>query len=64
LGEVYRPENVVHGKEKPVPGLIPTPIPQPITPTRLEELSRDIESIKVELAKIKLALRANGIAIE
>lgn len=64
MGEVYRPENVVQRTENPVPGLISKPIPQPITPTRLEEISRDIESIKVELAKIKLALRANGIAIE
>lgn len=64
LGEVYRPEDVMHRREKPVPDLIPKPIPQPITPTSLEEISRDIESIKVEVAKIKLTLRAHGIAIE
>ena len=64
LGEVYRPEDVVRRRRKPVPNLTPKPTPQPITPTSLEEISREIELIKVEVAKIKLALRAHGVAIE
>jgi hypothetical protein len=64
VGKVYGPEDVVHRKGKPVPDLTPAPMPQPLTPIRLEEIRRDIESIKVEIAKIKLALKAHGIAIE
>lgn len=64
MGKVYGPEDVVHRKGKPVPDLTPAPMPQPLTPIRLEEIRRDIESIKVEIAKIKLALKAHGIAIE
>jgi len=64
LGEVYRPEDVVHRRGKPVPDLMPKTIPQPVTPISLEEISRDIELIKVELANIKLALKAHGIVIE
>jgi hypothetical protein len=64
VGKVYGPEDVVHRKEKPVPDLTPAPMPQPLTPIRLEEIRRDIESIKVEIAKIKLALKAHSIAIE
>ena len=64
MGKVYGPEDVVHRKGKPVPDLTHAPMPQPITPIRLKEIRRDIESIKVEIAKIKLALKAHGIAIE
>lgn len=74
MGKVYGPEDVVPRKEKPVPDLTPAPMPQPLTPIRLEEvrrdiesieeIRRDIESIKVEIAKIKLALKAHSIAIE
>jgi hypothetical protein len=64
VGKVYGPEGVVHRKGKPVPDLTPAPMPQPITPIRLKEIRRDIASIKVEIAKIKLALKAHGIAIE
>ena len=74
MGEVYGPEDVVHRNGKPVPDLPPASMPQPLTPIRLEEtrkdiesieeIRRDIESIKVEIAKIKLALKAHSIAIE
>jgi hypothetical protein len=64
VGEVYGPEDVVHRNGKPVPDLPPASMPQPLTPIRLEEIRRDIESIKVEIAKIKLALKAHSIAIE
>jgi hypothetical protein len=64
VGKVYGPEDVVHRNGKPVPDLPPASMPQPLTPIRLEEIRRDIESIKVEIAKIKLALKAHGITIE
>jgi hypothetical protein len=34
-----------------------------IKSTRLEETPRNIELIKVELAKIKLTLKARGVAV-
>ena len=52
MGEVYGPEDVVHRNEKPVSDLPPASMPQPLTPIRLEEIRRDIESIKVEIAKL------------
>ena len=64
MGEVYRPEDIVHRRGKSVHDLTPRPIPQPIMPTSIDATSQDIESIKVEIAKIKQALRAHGIAIE
>jgi hypothetical protein len=38
-------------------------IPQPIISSSLEDVIRDIKSLIVEIAKIKRALRAHGIAI-
>ena len=64
MGEVYGPEDVVHRNGKSVSDLPSASMPQPLTPIRLEEIRRDIESIKAEIAKIKLALKAHGIAIE
>ena len=56
-----KPEDIIQKKEKAIRDLIPRPIPQPI---RLEAILREIQSMKIEIAKIKLALRAQGIAIE
>ena len=64
MGKVYRPEDIIHRRGKPASDLTPKPIPQPVTPTGLDAILRDIESMKVEIAKIKRALRAHGIAIE
>lgn len=61
MGEVFRPEDVIRKKERPVPDLTPRPIPQPAS---LEAILREIQSMKIEITKIKLALRAHGIAIE
>ena len=64
MGEVRRPEDITRRRGKPVPDLTPRPIPRPITPTSIEDILRDIESMKVEIAKIKRALRTHGIVIE
>ena len=64
MGEVYRPEDIKYRREKPVSDLKPKPIPQPTTPANLEALLQEIESMKVEITKIKLALRAHGIGID
>lgn len=63
MGEVYRPEDLARRRRKPV-DLIPKRVTQPITLAELEEISRDIGSIKSELTKIKMALKAHGIEIE
>ena len=64
MGEVRRPEDIVHRRGKPSPDLTPRPIPRPITPSSLEEVMREIKSLSAEVAKIKKVLRAHGIAIE
>ena len=64
MGEVYSPKDIIHRTGKLVPDLTPRPIPQPTTPTSLEAILQDMESMKVEIAKINRALRAHGIAIE
>ena len=61
MGEVYRPEDLVGGKEKPSdlsPGL------RRVMPTTLQEAIREIRLLRAEVNKIKQVLRANGIAIE
>jgi hypothetical protein len=64
VGKVYGPEDVLHRRGKSVPDLTPEPLPQRYTPTRIEEISKDVELMKAELVKIKLAMKAHGIAIE
>jgi len=64
LGEVYRPEDIIQRKKRQIRDLTPTPIPQPATPTSLETILREIESMKAEITKIKQALRAHSIAIK
>jgi len=64
VGEVYRPEDVAQRRERPVSDLTPGSLPQPMTPTSLEAILRDIEVLKDEIAKIKLALRAHGITAD
>ena len=64
MGEIRRPEDIVHRRGKPSPDLTPRPIPRPITPISLEEVIREIKSLSAEVIKIKKGLRAHGIAIE
>ena len=63
MGEVRRLEDIIHRRGKPSPDLTPRPIPQPITSSSLEDLIREIKSLRAEIAKIKRALRAHGITI-
>ena len=61
MGEVYRPEDLVGGKEKPSdlsPGV------GIITPTTLQDVIREVRLLKAEVNKIKQVLRANGKVIE
>jgi len=61
MGEVYRPEDLVGGKEKPSdlsPGV------GIITPTTLQDVIREIRLLQTEVKKIKQVLRANGILVE
>ena len=64
MGEVRRPEDIVHRRGKPSPDLTPRPIPRPISPSSLEEVMLEIKSLGAEVVKIKKMLRAHGIAIE
>ena len=63
MGEVYRPEDIIHERRKSVHDLAPKLIPQPVTPNNLDDILRDMESMKDEIAKIKQALRAHGIVL-
>jgi hypothetical protein len=60
LGEVFKPEDVVK-KERRIADLPSTPIHRP---TNLDALVQEIVSIKRELTKIKVALRAHGITYD
>ena len=64
LGEVRRPEDIVHRRGQPSPDLTPKPIPWPIIPSSLADVIREIKSLRAEIAKIKRAFRTHGIAIE
>jgi hypothetical protein len=63
LGKVYGPDDVVSKRTKPIPDL-PGRFPELTSPKKLEDMSKDIESIKVELKNIKQALKDHGVAIE
>lgn len=64
MGEVRRPEDVIHGKRELSTDLTPRPIPRPIYPDSFDEVKREIKFLRIEIVKIKRALRAQGIAIE
>ncbi len=63
MGYVYKPEDVVKGK-KEVPDVKPTPIPRPLTPLDLGGLTEEVRLIKIEIEKIKRALRTHGIPVD
>ena len=63
MGAVYRPEDIIYGRKKSVNDLTPKPISQPVTPINMDDLVRDMESMKSEIAKIKQALRTHGILL-
>ena len=61
MGEVYRPEDLVGGKNKPSDI---SPMPSGVAPATLEEVIREVRLLKAEVNKIKQALRAKGIINE
>ena len=61
MGEVYRPEDLVGGKKKPSDL---SPLPSGIAPATLEDVIREVRLLKIEVNKIKQALRAKGIILE
>jgi hypothetical protein len=64
LGEVYRPEDILSRRQGKPSDLTPTPTRKPSTPHSLESIINEINSLKVEIAKIKEALKIHGITIE
>jgi len=61
VGEVYRPEDVIHGKKRSsdlAPNL------NGIIPTTLQNLMNEVKLLRAEVHKIKQVLRTNGIAID
>lgn len=63
MGKVYKPEDLTEEGKK-VPDIKPTPIPRPFTPTNLEAVLQEIRSLKLEIERIKSALRRHGIVVE
>jgi hypothetical protein len=63
MGEVYRPEDVIHRRERGVSDLGPGNIPKPSTPTDLGNLLQEVRELRIEVEKIKQALKSEGIII-
>jgi hypothetical protein len=62
LGEVFKPEDI-HRKRKKIPDLSPKPFPEPVVPSSFDDLLREVKDLKVEVEKIKNALKARGIPV-
>jgi len=62
LGEVFKPEDI-RRREKDIPDLGPKPFPKPVTPSGFDDLIREVRELRVEVEKIKKALRVRGIPI-
>ncbi|MFQ5711117.1 MAG: hypothetical protein ACE5GD_04960 [Candidatus Geothermarchaeales archaeon] len=63
MGKVYKPEDLTEEGKK-VPDIKPAPIPRPFIPTNLEAVLQEIRSLKLEIERIKSALRRHGIVVE
>jgi len=63
LGEVYKPEDIIHRKERGIPDLGPEIPSKPATPTGLGDLVREVRELRAEVEKIKGALKAKGILV-
>ena len=62
LGEVFKPEDI-HRKRKKIPDLNPKPFPEPVVPSSFDDLLQEVRELRVEIEKIKKALKARGIPI-
>jgi hypothetical protein len=61
MGEVYKPEDIVHGKRR---SSDLSPNLNRITPSGLQDIMRELRFLRAEVDKIKQVLRTNSIAIE
>ena len=64
MGEVLRPKDILQRRGKPALDLTPKPVPRPSIPRNIDDVLREIESLKAEIANIKRVLRVHGINIE
>jgi len=62
LGEVFKPEDI-HKRKEEIKDLVPKPFPKPVTPSNLEDLIREVRELRVEVEKIKKALKARSILV-
>jgi hypothetical protein len=62
LGEVFKPEDI-HKRKEEIKDLGPKPFPKPVTPSSLDDLIREVRELRIEVEKIKKALRTNGIPV-
>jgi hypothetical protein len=62
MGEVYRPKGFE--KKKPIPDLEREPSPRPTHPVSPASLLEEIRVLRLEIERIKKALRRHGIPIE
>ena len=61
MGEVYKPEDIVGGKKR---SSDLSPNLDRIIPSGLQDVTRELKSLRAEIDKIKQVLRNNGIAID
>jgi hypothetical protein len=61
LGEVYKPEDLAGKKKKPSDL---SPLPSGIVPTTLQDVIREVSSLRAEVNKIKKVLRAEDKVLE
>ncbi|MCW3997094.1 MAG: hypothetical protein NWF10_00805 [Candidatus Bathyarchaeota archaeon] len=59
--EVYKPEDLAGKKKKPSDL---SPLPSGIAPTTLQDVIREVSSLRAEVNKIKKVLRAEGKVLE
>jgi hypothetical protein len=62
LGEVFKSEDI-HRKRKKIPDLSPKPFPEPVAPSSFDDLVHEVRELRVEVEKIKKALKARGIPV-
>ncbi len=63
MGEVYKPEDF-EKKKKRRPDIRPKPSPRPTRPIGRESMFEEIRALRLEVERIKTALRRHGILLE
>ena len=64
MGEIYKPEDFEGKKIPPIPDIKPTGPRRPSPYPGYEAILEEIRAIKVEIEKIKRALKLHGIPID